>query len=137
MVQCKLYGFIKNSKAESNVASTVLRAREIQDEHVSIDKFGEVAYIASQTNFPSIWCITSLGTDWTHCTCPLGMRGNICKHVVKVYKMMNWHVQDAIIICYVGFFCGTITIRAHHIELTIVLDTKVGPDTRVDPEANT
>ena len=107
-VQCKLYGFIKNGKAEGIVASAVMRAAEIPDEHVRICEEEDVAYVASQTNFPEIWAVMSPNSDWANCNCPLGQRGNICKHVVKVFRMINTEVEPADIIRYAGSLRGTI-----------------------------
>ena len=109
-VQCKLYGFIKNGKAEGIVASAVIRAEEIPDEHVRICLDEDIAYVASQTNFPHIWVITSPNSDWAHCTCPLGMRGNFCKHVVKVFRMLNADAHPGDIIRYAGSLRGTIRV---------------------------
>ena len=66
-VQCKLYGFIKNGKAQIIMASAVIRAAEIPDEHVLICDEQDIAYVASQTNFPAIWVFTSPNSDWAHC----------------------------------------------------------------------
>ena len=109
-VQCKLYGFIKNGKAEGIVASAVIRAEEIPDEHVGIDEEQDVAYVVSQTNFPVIWVVTSPNSDWAHCSCPLDMRGNVCKHAVKVWRMLNPIAHPADIIRYAGTLRGTIRV---------------------------
>ena len=53
-VQCKLYGFIKNEKAEEIIANAVIRALEIPDEYVLICEDEDVAFVASKTNFPTI-----------------------------------------------------------------------------------
>ena len=107
-VQCKIYGFIKNDKAHDIVASAVIRALDILDEHVIISEGVNVAYIASQTNFPTIWVVTSLNSDWAHYNCPLGMRGNMCKHVIKVFRMINTDVLGYDIIRYACTLRGTI-----------------------------
>jgi hypothetical protein len=36
------------------------------------------------------------------------MRGNICKHVMKVFRMLNTQVEPGDIIRYDGFLRGTI-----------------------------
>ncbi|KAG0600519.1 hypothetical protein M758_11G040500 [Ceratodon purpureus] len=111
-VQCKLYGFIKNGKAEGIVASAVIRAQEIPDEHVKISLEDDIAYVASQTNFPTIWVISSPNSDWATCNCPLGLRGNICKHVVKVFRLINVELHPADIIRFAGSLRGTIQMGA-------------------------
>ena len=74
-VQCKLYGFIKNGKAEGMVASAVLRARDIPDAHVVFDEDHQIAYVASQNHLPSIYAVKSPHSDWASCDCPLGKMG--------------------------------------------------------------
>jgi hypothetical protein len=110
-VQCKIYGFIKNGKAEGIVANAVIRTLEIPDEHVSILEEVNVAYVASQTNFLTIWVVTSPNSDWAHCNCPLGMRGNMCKHAIKVFRMINTDVLGSNIIRYACTLRGTIAGR--------------------------
>ena len=107
-VQCKLYGFIKNGKAEGIVANAVLRARNIPDEDVLICEDQTVAFVASQTDFPQVWTVTNPNTDWAHCDCYLGMRENVCKHAMKVFKMINKDVENGAIIRYAGTLRGTI-----------------------------
>ena len=116
-VQCKLYGFIKNGKVEGIVANVVIRALEIHDEYVLICEDEDVAYVASKTNFLTIWLVISSNTDWAQCNCPMGMRGNICKHVVKVFRMLNTKVEPGDIIKYVGSLRGTIQAAYPYVEL--------------------
>ncbi|KAG0573812.1 hypothetical protein KC19_VG211300 [Ceratodon purpureus] len=111
-MQCKLYGFIKNGKAEGIVASAVIRDEEIPDEHVKISEEYDITYVASQTNFPTIWVISSPNSDWASCNCPLGMRGNICKDVVKVFCMINVDLHPVEIIRFGGSLRGTIQMGA-------------------------
>ena len=67
----------------------VIKALEIHEEHVSILEEANVAYVASQTKFSTIWVVTSPNSDQAHCNCPLGMQGNMCKHDVKMFRMIN------------------------------------------------
>ena len=108
-VQCKLYGFIKNRKAEGIVAGAVLRAREIPDEYVSIypdDR--DIALVLSVNNYPNVWIVTCPNSIWAQCNCPLAMRGNICKHAMKMFKYLHPDVQDGFIIRFAGTLKGTI-----------------------------
>lgn len=108
-VQCKLYGFIKNRKAEGIVAGAVLRAREIPDDYVSIypeDK--DIALVLSINNYPAVWTVTCPDSIWAQCDCPMGMRGNICKHAMKVFKCLHPDIEDAFIIRHAGTLKGTI-----------------------------
>ena len=49
VVQCKLYGFIKNGKVEEIVANAVIRALEIPDEYVLICEDEDVDYVAQRS----------------------------------------------------------------------------------------
>lgn len=40
-------------------------------------------------NFPTIWVVTSPILDWALCNCPLRMQGTMCKHAIKVFRMIN------------------------------------------------
>jgi hypothetical protein len=85
--------------AEGIVAGAVLRARQILDDYVSIypeDK--DIALVMSVNNYPVVWTVT----------CPMGMRGNICKHAMKVFKCLHPDVEDAFIIRHAGTLKGTI-----------------------------
>jgi hypothetical protein len=126
-VQCKLYGFIKNRKAEGIVAGVVLRARQIPDDYVSIypeDK--DIALVMSVNNYPAVWTVTYPDSIWAQCNCPMGMCGNICKHAMKVFKCLHPDVEDAFIIRHAGTLKGTIeagidnsTIDAFHEGRTV------------------
>ena len=90
------------------MANAVIRALDILDEHVRISEEANVAYVASQTNFPTIWVVTSPKSNWTHCNCPLSMQGNMCKHAVKAFTMINKDVSGSDIIRYACTLRGTI-----------------------------
>ena len=80
---CKLYGFIKNRKAEGIVVGAVLRARDIPDDYVSIYLDGEdIALVVSVNNYPAVWTVTCPDSIWIQCDCPMEMRGNIYKYAM-------------------------------------------------------
>ena len=108
-VQCKLYGFVKNRKAEGIVAGAVQRAREIPDEYISVyPKDQDIALVLSVNNFPAVWTVTCPDSIWAQCNCPMGMRGNICKHAMKVFKTLHPEIEDAFIIRHAGTLRGTV-----------------------------
>jgi len=108
-VQCRIYGFVKNGKAEGIVAGAVLRSLEIPDSHVVLYPNGEdLALCASISNFPTVYTITAPNSNWAHCDCPMGQRGNVCKHSLKVFKMINPGISDTLIIRHAGTLRGTI-----------------------------
>ena len=84
-----------NRKLEEFVIGVVLRACEIFDNYVFMyPKEKDVALVISVNNCPAIWTVTCPSSTWTQCDCPMGMRGNICKHHVKVYKLFYCIVEE-------------------------------------------
>ena len=93
-VQCKLDGFVKNRKLEEIVIGVVLRAREIFDNYVFMYlEEKDVPLVISVNNYPAVWTVTCPSSTWAQCDCPMGMRGNICKHHVKVSKLFYYIVE--------------------------------------------
>lgn len=62
-------------------------------------------------HFTQVWMVTSSSTNWALCSCYLGLCENICKHAIKVFKLINTNVRKRAIIQYVGTSRGTITRR--------------------------
>jgi hypothetical protein len=61
-----------------------------------------VAYVASVNNRPKVWTIYFPDFQWAHCSFPIAKEGMICKHIVKVFKMLHPHVVEGIIVREVG-----------------------------------
>jgi uncharacterized Zn finger protein len=102
-VQCKLYGFISNKSAERVVASVVLRSKDIPDHLVKMFPGGQdIAQVISVNHFPQVYTILALGEEYSQCNCPWADQGHICKHAVKVYKMIHSDVEDTSVICLQG-----------------------------------
>ena len=97
-VQCKTFGFVRNRKHEGIVVSAIMRAKDILDSNVLICMDEGVAYVASVNNRPKVWTIHSPDSEWSQCSCPIAKEGMICKHTVKVFKMLHPHVDDGIIV---------------------------------------
>ena len=95
-VQCKAFGFIRNTKQEGIVVTAIIRANAIPDTNVLICMDEDVAYVASINNRPKVWTIHSPDSEWAQCDCPIAKEGMICKHTVKVFKMLHPDVQDGV-----------------------------------------
>jgi len=67
----------------------------------------DVAYVGSVNNHPKVWTIKCLGFEWAQCNCPIAKEGMICKHTVKVFKMLHHEVHDGVIVREVGTIHGT------------------------------
>jgi hypothetical protein len=107
-VQCKLYGFITNKKAEWVVASAVLRSNDIPDHLVKLFPGSQdVAQVISVNHYPDVYTILAPGEEYAQCNCSWTDQGNICKHAVKVYKMIHPKVDDGTIIRRRGTLHGT------------------------------
>ena len=98
IVQCKAFGFIRNRKQEGIVASAIIRANDIPDTNVLICMDEDVAYVGSVNNRPKVWTIKCPDSEWAQCNCPVAMEGMICKHTVKVFKLLHLGVDDGIIV---------------------------------------
>ena len=106
-VQCKAFRFIRNKKQEGIVASAIIRANDIPDTNVLICMDEDVAYVGSVNNRPKVWTIKCPDSEWTQCNCPVAMEGMICKHTVKVFKLLHPGVDDGIIVRKAGTKHGT------------------------------
>ena len=101
-IQCKAFGFVRNMKRECIVVSTIIRANEILDSNVLICMDEGVAYVASVNSRPKVWTIHSPDSEWAQCNCPIAKEGMICKHTVKVFKMLHPHVDDGTMVLKAG-----------------------------------
>ena len=94
-VQCKLDGIVKNQKLEGIVVGAVMRARDIFDKYVFMyHEEKDVALVISVNNYPSFWTVTCPNSTWAQCDCPMGMRGNIYKHHMKVFELFYCIVEE-------------------------------------------
>ena len=106
-VQCKAFGFIRNRNQEGIVASAIIRADAIPDSNVLICIDDDVAYVGSVNNRPKIWTIHSPNSEWAQCDCPIVAQGMICKHTMKVFKMLHPELEDGTIVRHAGTEHGT------------------------------
>ena len=97
-VQCKAFGFVRNKHHEGLVCSAIIRASEIPDRNVFISIDKSIAYVKSVNNMPKTWTIYSPDSEWAQCDCPVAQEGMICKHTVKVFKMLHPDIEDGFIV---------------------------------------
>ena len=105
-VQCKAFGFVRNRQHEGIVCSAIIRAASIPDCNVLICMDENVAYVASVNNRPKIWTIHSPDSEWAQCDCPVAQEGMICKHTMKVFKMLHPDIMDGVIVREAGTMHG-------------------------------
>ena len=97
-VQCKAFGFVRNKHHEGLVCSAIIRASAIPDTNVRISMDENIAYVKSVNNRPKIWKVHSPDSEWAQCDCPVAQEGMICKHTVKVFKMLHPDIKDGVIV---------------------------------------
>ena len=105
-VQCKSFGFVRNKHHEGIVCSAIIRASAIPDTNVLICKDEDIAYVGSVNNRPKVWTIHSPDSVWAQCNCPVAREGMICKHTVKVFKMLHPDIHDGLIVRHAGTLHG-------------------------------
>lgn len=106
-VQCKAFGFIRNRKQEGIVASAIIRANDIPDTNVLICEDEDVAFVGSVNNRPKVWTVKCPNSEWAQCDCPVANEGMICKHTIKVFKMLHPGIEDGAIVREAGTRHGT------------------------------
>ena len=97
-VQCKAFGFVRNKKHEGIVCSAIIRASTIPDTNVLICMEEDKAYVGSVNNNPKVWTIHSPDSECAQCDCPIAREGMMCKHTIKVFKILHPNIEDGVIV---------------------------------------
>ena len=106
-VQCKAFGFIHNHNQEGIVASAIIRADAIPYSNVLICIDDDDAYVGSVNNCPKVWTIYSPNSKWAQCNCHIAAQGMICKHTMKVFKVLHPKIENMIIVRHASMEHGT------------------------------
>ena len=61
-----------------------------------------VAYVGSMNNRPKAWTIHAPTSKWAQCNCLVAKKDMICKHIVKVFKMLHPNINDGIMVLKAG-----------------------------------
>jgi hypothetical protein len=56
------------------------------------------AYVGSMNDSPKVWTIHSPDSKWAQCDCLIAHEGMMCKHTVKVFKMLHPDIKDGVIV---------------------------------------
>lgn len=92
--QLKRAGYVRNKKAEAAVRASITAAREVDSARVVIvDRATGSADVSSPTHVPGYMVAGAL-TAHPICSCPCGIRGAICKHLVKVMRVLGKSEPD-------------------------------------------
>ena len=100
-------GFVQNIRQELIVVNAIVRAELILNEAVVLNADGEdIALVASINYKPHVWTVNSRDSEMAICNCPLGLQSDLCKHTVKVFKMLHPNVQDGLLVQEAKIFSG-------------------------------
>ena len=91
--QLKRKGFVPNIKAEAAVEASIKASREVAEERVLMQRESSQPVTdraaVSSPNWAPGYVVTGALTAQPRCSCPAGMKGSICKHMVKVMLMLG------------------------------------------------
>ena len=112
----KHFGFVINKRQEQIVIQTLLKARNIPDSNVALRiEEGAPAMLCSCTKPNVVYTVFNPTSEWAFCTCSQANRGYICKHKLKVFRMLRPNVQEGSIARLCGSLQGTVHGGVHKI----------------------
>jgi hypothetical protein len=83
----KKEGYLNNYRKEKQYESSMEKARRIPDSDCCLhESISHSYWVMSQTKCDKKYLVTWYRTNFITCDCPWSIRGNICKHAIKV----NW-----------------------------------------------
>jgi hypothetical protein len=101
-------GFISNKKAERLVINSVLQSLKIPDSCVSLPTVQGQPVLVTSSKRPHVkYAVYNLDTQWACCECVHSQKGNLCKHQIKVLRMMKPKLANGTIIKVCGTLYGT------------------------------
>ena len=104
----KQHGFVPNLKQEQFVINAVLKAREIPDSAVTLPIVDDgPALVTSRKNPSKFYSVYSPDCEWGCCDCFWALKGNICKHQIKVLMILHPSLAEGTITRYCGSLAGT------------------------------
>ena len=104
----KQHGFVPNLKQEQFVINAMLKTREIPDSCVTLPIADDgPALVTSKTNPTKLYYVYSLDCEWGCCDCMWALKGNICKHQIKVLMILHPELAEGTITRYCGSLAGT------------------------------
>ena len=102
-------GFVFNKKIQDSVVNSILKARSIPDEDVTLPAMDEdVALVTSTDHRHLRYTVHNPGSEWGVCNCVWAQRGNLCKHHIKVVMMMHPEMAEGTIARFCGRLAGNV-----------------------------
>ena len=103
----KQHGFVPNLKQEQFVINAVLKAREIPDSCVTLPIANNGPALVTSMNNANLYSVYSPECEWGCCDCMWALKGNICKHQIKVLMILHPELAEGTITRYCGSLAGT------------------------------
>ena len=104
----KQNGFVPNLKQEQFVINAVVKARKIPDSCVTLPIADDGPALVTSSNNPStLYSMYSPDCEWGCCDCAWALKGNICKHQIKVLMILHPSLAEGTITRYCGSLAGT------------------------------
>lgn len=105
----KSKGFKRNVRQEEFISNVVWTAREIPDVNVHLPTVpGHPAIVDSVQTAGRSYTIYAPATTWACCDCPWALKGNLCKHQIRVLQLMKPNLKEGLIVKLCGTKLGTI-----------------------------
>lgn len=67
---------------------------------------GDIAYVGLVNNRHKVWTMYSSCLEWAQCGCPIACENMICKHTMKVFKMLHLNIKYGVIVKEAGTLHG-------------------------------
>ncbi len=93
--------YLGASRIRNNKASLLMSSFELETSNcnVLLGPNGEdITFMKSTNHMPKVWTIHAPASKWPQCDCPIIGQRFICKHVMKVLKMLHTDILDGAII---------------------------------------
>ena len=87
--QLKRAGYVRNKKAEEALRASIMAARGVDSARVVIVDSATGSADVSSPDYEPGYMVTDAVTAQPMCSCPCGLRGAICKHIVKVMRVLG------------------------------------------------
>ena len=104
----KQHGLVPNLKQEQFVINALLKAREIPDSCVTLPIADDgPALVTSMNNASKLYSVYSPDCEWGCCDCLWALKGNICRHQIKVLMILHPELAEGTITRYCGSLACT------------------------------
>lgn len=101
----KQHGFVHNMKQEKFIINAILKDKQIPNHRVMLPIAEDAPIIvSSHNNLSNSYLMYSLDCEWACCDCRWALKGDICKHEIKILKIM----VERTIKCNCGFLKGVV-----------------------------